>query len=126
MRTLTLIVLPIVMAAGGENFPGERCYAILAGWGRKRKKLLAGNSGDRQSDRLNKNHDGATCSHYNDVPKSVCRGALRPSFVSLRRKMHVHNHRLDPESSMFSISLENAVEKRGASGFPMGQDSRIM
>ena len=43
MRTLTLIVLPIVMAAGGENFPGERCYAILAGWGRKRKKLLAGN-----------------------------------------------------------------------------------
>ena len=43
MRTLTLIVLPIVMAAGRENFPGERCYAILASWGRKRKKLRAGN-----------------------------------------------------------------------------------
>ena len=43
MRTLTLIVLPIVMAAGGENFPGGRCYVILASWGRKRKKLRAGN-----------------------------------------------------------------------------------
>ena len=44
MRTLTLIVLPIVMAASGENFPGGRCYVILASWGRKRKKLRARNT----------------------------------------------------------------------------------
>lgn len=44
MRTLTLFSCrAITLAAGGENFPGGRCYAILASWGRKRKKLWAGN-----------------------------------------------------------------------------------
>jgi predicted amidohydrolase len=32
------------MAAGGGNFPGDRCYAIRASWKRIRKLLLAGNT----------------------------------------------------------------------------------
>ena len=53
IRTPTLFSCrPIPMAAGGENFPGGRCYAILVSWGRKRKNLRAGNTKGSEVSRI--------------------------------------------------------------------------